>query len=77
MKKLAAIALALLGLGGCSSKCRDGSNWYLGYAGGYQYEECKRGCLEAENPKLCKCTDRCGCWKDHPKGPPGAGEDKP
>lgn len=64
MKKLLAISLALLVGVGCSSSCKDGSNWYQGYAGGYQYEECKRGCCNKENPKTCKCSERCGCHKE-------------
>ncbi len=64
MKKLIGIALVLLSAVGCSS-CKDGSNWYLGHAGGYQYEECKKGCCEAEDPKTCKCSEKCSCHANH------------
>lgn len=67
MKKLLALAVLLMSAWGCSS-CKDGTNWELGYAGGYQYAECKRGCCEPESPKKCKCSKRCSCWKDHVEG---------
>jgi hypothetical protein len=68
MRKLIAVAVLVLSIVGCKSTCKDGTNWYLGAAGGYQYEECKRGCCEPENPKTCKCSKRCSCWKDHSEG---------
>ncbi len=64
MKKLLGITLTILFGAGCSA-CHDGSNWYLGHAGGYQYTECERGCCQKDDPSKCKCTAKCSCHKTH------------
>lgn len=61
MKKAFAIALVLLGLVGCSNKCRDGGRAGYGFVGMTNYYECEKECCREQDPKKCKCSDRCSC----------------
>ncbi len=71
-KKLLGIALVLLSAVGCSS-CKDGAAWEYGWAGGYQYGECHKGCCDKDSPKKCKCSQKCSCWSNHPEAKPTGG----
>ena len=71
MKPLALALLAPLIIAGCSSTCSDGSSG-VGYRvgpvgwGSEKYRACKDECCRPEDPKPCRCSNACPCWRKHP-----------
>lgn len=67
---LAVVTLALLAPAACSSTCRDGSSGTgigigpVSYSSS-GYKACKDECCQPVDPKECRCSNACPCWRKH------------